>query len=112
MLRETSIDHYLGTNYVPNDAEIQELKHCLLEQIQRLKAIEDENELLELRLQRLHPERADTRASIAAHLASYSPCAISLSMFSERDFPQNRDPTMCSDEAPTSANRGNSDLAM
>jgi hypothetical protein len=104
ILRETSIDHYLGTNYVPNDAEIQELKHCVSEQHQRLKAIEDETALLELRLQYLHTQRADIRASIAGHLALLSPMRhLPVDLLREifiACLPENRNPTLCSDEGP------------
>lgn len=104
ILRKTSIDHYLGTNYVPNDAEIQELKHCVSEQLQRLKAIEDETALLELRLQHLHTERADIHASIAGHLSLLSPMRhLPVDLLREifiACLPENRNPTLCSDEGP------------
>lgn len=104
ILRETSIDRYLGTNYAPNDDEIKEVELCISGGLQRLEAIKDEAALIKVQLEGLLKESAEIHGLIRGHQALLSPIrqlpADLLREIFVACLPTDRNPTMCRDEAP------------
>ncbi|KAJ6594623.1 hypothetical protein B0H19DRAFT_1247284 [Mycena capillaripes] len=63
----------LGTNYCPNDKELEEIKGILAEPTLRLKQLDEEIADLQKAIEKLTEERESLGAYVAAHKALISP---------------------------------------
>ncbi|KAJ6504015.1 hypothetical protein DFH09DRAFT_1201649 [Mycena vulgaris] len=68
----------LGTNYCPQDAEIEEIKALIVEPGLRLKSLDDEIADLQQTLDKLKKERSRLGAYIEDHMALISPVPVLL----------------------------------
>ncbi|KAF8962482.1 hypothetical protein BDZ97DRAFT_1113367 [Flammula alnicola] len=101
---QTQFDGVFGTNYVPTDAEVVEIKEILKEPRARLAKIEEELAGIELRARNLRQEREDLNHSIDKYRRLSSPMRrlppdILREVFIS-SLPDDRNPTMSRDEAP------------
>ncbi|KAJ7134858.1 hypothetical protein C8R44DRAFT_870439 [Mycena epipterygia] len=71
-LPEVIVD-YIGTNYCPEDKEIEQIKDILIESTLRLKRLDDEIAEMQKALNKLSAERDKLGAYVEGHQALISP---------------------------------------